>query len=429
MEGVGTAANLLAVINLAAKAAEIVYKYWQKAKNCPQEVYELYQLLVGAKSTNDHLQALEAKLREQQEANGEAVFAITQLRSKAMECERVIAGLVKNLGDELEDHGKGWRKLTKSKLKWPLKEGEVLAVKKTLEEYGKLFAMALAIDTAKMVLKVVDTTERIDREAIKKLEAERKSRLLKWLSPYLYDSKHQESREKYTEGTGHWVLEDPQILSWMENQGSKLWIYGIPGAGKTILASTIITHLESTRRAKDTLVAFFYCQYNREHANDPVRIARSILAQFLSLLDDQSLFRDFLGLFDCEERTQAPPESIDIILSLITDALSLYARAYVIVDGIDECSSDVRYKLLGFLRGLSKLESIHLLLVSRNEADIRSSFGGYSTMSLDGRPGLKDDMRIAVDLELGNEQKWGHLDKQLHLLIKETLIRDSGVNM
>lgn len=37
-------------------------------------------------------------------------------------------------------------------------------------------------------------------------------------------------------GTGVWFTEGAQFKQWLELANSKLWLYGIPGAGKTVLA-------------------------------------------------------------------------------------------------------------------------------------------------------------------------------------------------
>jgi len=36
-------------------------------------------------------------------------------------------------------------------------------------------------------------------------------------------------------GTGVWFTEGPQFKHWLETTNGKLWLYGIPGAGKTVL--------------------------------------------------------------------------------------------------------------------------------------------------------------------------------------------------
>jgi ribosomal protein S16 len=36
-------------------------------------------------------------------------------------------------------------------------------------------------------------------------------------------------------GTGVWFTEGPQFKHWVETPKAKLWLYGIPGAGKTVL--------------------------------------------------------------------------------------------------------------------------------------------------------------------------------------------------
>jgi hypothetical protein len=37
-------------------------------------------------------------------------------------------------------------------------------------------------------------------------------------------------------GTGVWFTEGSHFKRWLETPNAKLWLYGIPGAGKTVLA-------------------------------------------------------------------------------------------------------------------------------------------------------------------------------------------------
>jgi SpoVK/Ycf46/Vps4 family AAA+-type ATPase len=60
--------------------------------------------------------------------------------------------------------------------------------------------------------------------------------LVKWLSPLHYNVKHEESVEKHQQDTGTWLFEKEIYQKWEQSTRSGLWIHGIPGCGKTILA-------------------------------------------------------------------------------------------------------------------------------------------------------------------------------------------------
>jgi len=66
---------------------------------------------------------------------------------------------------------------------------------------------------------------------------EKLDQLVRWLAPLHYNVKHEQSVEKNQEDTGMWLFENDIYKRW-ESSPSMLWIHGIPGCGKTILAYT-----------------------------------------------------------------------------------------------------------------------------------------------------------------------------------------------
>ncbi|KAE8448004.1 hypothetical protein EG329_009927 [Mollisiaceae sp. DMI_Dod_QoI] len=91
--------------------------------------------------------------------------------------------------------------------------------------------------------------------------------------------------------TGLWVLQKTAISAWHDNQhtaGSLVWIHGIPGAGKTVLASVII---EKSRSLPSTIVAYFYCKYKDLERNNFVAVFRAMISQLLVQSKDSDLLQ------------------------------------------------------------------------------------------------------------------------------------------
>lgn len=76
--------------------------------------------------------------------------------------------------------------------------------------------------------------------------------VFEWLSPTLYDKRHNEIKHSRIEGTGRWLLETAQYRCWRFelDAPSFLWCHGGPGAGKTVLTYSrvlfIITAVSTT---------------------------------------------------------------------------------------------------------------------------------------------------------------------------------------
>lgn len=73
--------------------------------------------------------------------------------------------------------------------------------------------------------------------------------------------------------------------NWLHTRNSKLWLSGIPGAGKTLLAASVIeeTITESSFKRE---VGYFYCDYKDAEKQNPVNILGSLGAQLARQNED-----------------------------------------------------------------------------------------------------------------------------------------------
>ncbi|PYH88765.1 hypothetical protein BO71DRAFT_127059 [Aspergillus ellipticus CBS 707.79] len=94
-------------------------------------------------------------------------------------------------------------------------------------------------------------------DIVTNLEEKKYSDVLEWVSPIRYLDHH--NMIKPMDGTGQWLLEDPECVDWRQSQHSGLfWLRGKIGAGKTNLVSTLISHLLDSS-PDDQANAFFSC--------------------------------------------------------------------------------------------------------------------------------------------------------------------------
>src|SRR5204862_1056383 len=109
--------------------------------------------------------------------------------------------------------------------------------------------------------------------------------ILNWLSPVSPLQRHQTARKIYQKGTGRWFIDSPDFIHWAKTRNSAIWLYGIPGAGKTILSSLVIEELFSLQ---DNGVAFYYCDYKDATSQEPINVLGS-LAKQLALQEPRAL--------------------------------------------------------------------------------------------------------------------------------------------
>lgn len=178
------------------------------------------------------------------------------------------------------------------------------------------------------------------------------------------------------EGSCQWLLDLPEYQNWkMIPHGSRLWIKGDPGKGKTMLICGIIESLEIDPLGG--MCYYFFCQATDSRLNTATAILRGLLHQLarrhpwiLSKVRDRY---DIVGkmLFEDANAWHALSE---ILLSSFHDSR---ARGItLVIDALDECVTD-RRRLLDFIQAAST-SPVRWLVSSRNFPDIREALASKS---------------------------------------------------
>ncbi|KAJ7487830.1 ankyrin repeat-containing domain protein [Mycena latifolia] len=196
--------------------------------------------------------------------------------------------------------------------------------------------------------------ERQKRLAMKRAE------LIEWFSPLNSFPRQAEIFSSRQPGTGEWLLEDSRFKAWKSSPGGTIWCHGIPGAGKTVLASFIVHHLRS--QFPDG-VACIYLNHKETEIQTPSNLLASVWRQ-LVLNRPISRTIDVLHTEHSEKRTRP---TMDEIHSQFSVVVTEHAKVYIIVDALDEYPEDRRGILL---ESLTKFPTVNLLLTSRPHISI-----------------------------------------------------------
>lgn len=241
-------------------------------------------------------------------------------------------------------------------LKWPFAKSEVLELIASIERQKSLFNIAMTNDNVRLSMAIWDETQGIARtlDAVQvSMEAqgreaqqvakdvdhirlhyddevqksrdrekyERKQTLLAQLTTIDFNATHADISSRRAQNTGSWLLERPEYISWQSKKSSSvLWCRGIPGAGKTVLASLIIDSLRgsgaidcpSGPRPACNGVAGIYCSYQNPQAIP--NILGSLLQQLL------------LPLYNIPDSFQMPANS-QSISAMLSNALEEYIKS------------------------------------------------------------------------------------------------------
>ncbi|KAF4998447.1 hypothetical protein FDECE_11788 [Fusarium decemcellulare] len=160
------------------------------------------------------------------------------------------------------------------------------------------------------------------------------------LAPGNYEADQQSAfLQCSTSPSEDWVLQDERFKEWLQprtNAGSVLYLYGMPGAGKTILVSRIINHLRSQMATLKGPVLFFYFKSVEEDKRSMSSMIRALLDQLIyqdnSLVD--LLYPRCCSISDARLRT------LSTLKELLEDCILTPQGCTIVLDGLDECQDE-----------------------------------------------------------------------------------------
>ena len=239
------------------------------------------------------------------------------------------------------------------------------------------------------------------------LKSTERMEVLKWMSSLPYTAYHNQNKKDVLEGTGQWLLSDPVFREWKNDSASSLlWVHGRSGTGKTKLVSIVIEDSLSQHQAGNgTRPAYFYCSQNKQEPmrSDPQAILANIARQ-LSCLDTGSPILPpsvFLYGQRVNEGFASGGLSIDESVELIVKLTNFHSVTTIILDALDECSSETRYLLLEALQEILNQSQglVKLFVSSREEGDLVCELRDYPSLKISSYRNSKD-IKAFVETEV-----------------------------
>lgn len=167
---------------------------------------------------------------------------------------------------------------------------------------------------------------------------------------------------------GYW-----RVTSIENRDGEILFCTGIPGAGKTYLASFVIDDLRTipVPNGRTVGVAWTYCNYTERGSQNTVSLISSLLRQLVKNLTD--IPSEISDLFDTHSRGIMPLIMAEIKQALLAVAKP-YDQAFIVVDALDECEESYGTRD-AFTKELLVLPlKLQLLVTCRPNEDTREDF-------------------------------------------------------
>jgi hypothetical protein len=229
-------------------------------------------------------------------------------------------------------------------------------------------------------------------------------KICSWLSAPDPSTNYHNAHKQRQADTGLWLLASPKFTEWKERAASRLWLYGNPGCGKTILSSTIIEHLlRHCNNDISTVTVYFYFNFNDTQKRDPELMLRSLLYQLLQR--SSTISKGVDALFSSCDNGQRQP-SLHALLEVTQQVMHQFTYVYIVLDALDECTQ--RSELMHMLAIVAKwqLNNTHLIMTSRKEWDIESSLQTY----------IKEEDTICLQMDV--------VDKDIQRYVQQRLSDD-----
>ncbi|KAL8933454.1 MAG: hypothetical protein Q9216_006354 [Gyalolechia sp. 2 TL-2023] len=425
------ASSIAGLVTLADIVFGRIYKYVQAVKGANKEIVALSSEVGALYGILSNLQLVSRQLEDRSLSSTPRIHHLGS-------CHRTLERLKEILDrdDTSSVQTQSIEKL-KRRLHWPLSSSEMKTILADIERHKATLGLALNVDGVSGLLQSLSlqsetcaTVQGIKVQLKEKYEADTRIAM---------DTKRQKTLKSFGEtdprrnqkmslrlrqpGTGFWFLESQEFQDWLQTENAKLWLYGIPGAGKTVLASTVI---EEILRISNTnhAVAFFYCDYKDPATQNPLFILGSLIQQ-IAKQDEQSFEK--VQAF-CDRKNPECKADYDYdcqaLRDLILDIVSCFDCATVVVDGVDECGTHTAevIELLTSLNAQIDSTNIKTLFLSRDEIDIRECLGDYSQVAIAAN---KSDLRLYVGAEIDiriRSHKLRIRDPSLKGYIMDTLV-------
>ncbi|PGG97105.1 hypothetical protein GX51_07506, partial [Blastomyces parvus] len=225
-------------------------------------------------------------------------------------------------------------------------------------------------------------------------------KIRKWLSPPDTSTNLHKAQKSCHKGTGSWFLQGTLFKEWMSGACPYLWLHGIPGCGKTVLSSTIITHLNRQCNSSHVVLDFFF-DFTDTNKQLLHKLVSSLVVQLYSKCENSRKELDKLHS-SCHDGGRQPTD--ESLFATFQRMLGYVGRVQIVIDALDECAE--RTDLLLWMKNLASVgpANLHLLVTSRREEDIESGL----------RRWLPDSNFVSIQQDAVNndirEYIWGRLE-------------------
>ncbi|KAJ7271021.1 ankyrin repeat-containing domain protein [Mycena rebaudengoi] len=243
------------------------------------------------------------------------------------------------------------------------------------------------------ILTEVRNVAQDQREFMDSVEREK---IIEWLSPLNFFARQADIFGTRQEGTGKWLLEDPRFRAWLFGSGETIWCFGIPGAGKTVLASIVVEYLRNKLQSDTVGVVAAYLNHKESELQSPSNVLAGLWWQ---LVLDRPISASVQKLYQKLQKQRTRP-SLDEVCDIFRAAVLEYSKVFIVIDALDEYSESRRPILLDTLAAIGG--RVSLMFTSRPHIAPESFFPTAQVLEIRAK---EEDIRCYVEAQIRNSSR------------------------
>ncbi|KAI0440894.1 hypothetical protein F4803DRAFT_552616 [Xylaria telfairii] len=372
------AASIAGLVGISDAVFRKVYHYYRTAKGAGKEIEALAESVRSLSGILHNLSLLAWALEHEPYDSSLRMHHINSCRQTLSK----LSDKLKHIQDDLQ-HGSSLGRLRRQ-LTWPFSTRETEELIKQISSQTKTITTALSADTMNLLLRSLSRQDELltrvgkIEESVEKYSEihtqirvdEGRQRVLDFflkVDPQILLDKSINSRHSLT---GLWLTESVAFSRWLHDPRSALWLEGISGGGKTVLAGAMIQ--DSLRSSgSNCAVAFFFCNFADEKSHDPVNLLATIASQLARQNPNAYILLEqyYEELHPPAGLSRSP--NLSHVTKLVIDILGEFDKALLLIDGVDECESHVVAVTQTLLGLWQNTQNMSIAILSRPEHVIR----------------------------------------------------------
>ncbi|KAL8925421.1 MAG: hypothetical protein Q9208_003513 [Pyrenodesmia sp. 3 TL-2023] len=439
MDPFSAVVGVAGLLGLVAKTIELSSKYVNGNKRDREAAEELSNMLQTLESILSQLdQHLKNDTKNAFSSTSVLVTSTNACRAKLLMVHTKLAQSAKQ---------------PSKRIRWPLGDGDHQETLKDLRSFVQWIQFGLTIDGSILVSKTSEEVVQVlsnqlglfQRLSELKIEAQSthdvlmhthevvvesqtangRQQILEWISKAKHEEKHEEKHQNIRlprlEGTGEWLLQDTTFQNW-QIQASKtpsiLWCHGIPGSGKSVLASLVVDHLRDMASRNFAIVAHVYFDYRDREHQSVEQIVASILHQVASALPElPTAVTTLYKTFRWQHKTAKLQDLVQALISAARDQ----PMTFLVIDALDECDTKLRRQFLSVLDSLK--DSTSIFVTSRSHIqDIKQAFWSTPRIEIKAH---RSDLRRCISYEIEASDWRDDLDERYRNEIADKVINNT----